>query len=158
MPELFWDIESRSAASLRLGGLWNYAAHASTEVLCLCYAIDDVEVQTWLPGQAAPEPFLAAARDPGNWRLIAHNFEFERAIIEHQLVPKHGFPPIPLEAQHCSQAVALANAYPAELETLARALELPYRKDREGIVLMRQMSRPRKPRKGEDKNALHWVV
>jgi branched-chain amino acid transport system substrate-binding protein len=41
---------------------------------------------------------------------------------------------------------------------LARALELPYQKDREGIVLMRQMSRPRKPRKGEDKNALHWVV
>ena len=24
-------------------------------------------------------------------------------------------------------------------------------------MLMRQMSRPRKPRKGEDKNALHWV-
>jgi DNA polymerase family A/Toprim domain/CHC2 zinc finger len=54
-------------------------------------------------------------------------------------------------------ALALASAYPAELETLARALELPYQKDREGIVLMRQMSRPRKPRKGEDKNVLHWI-
>jgi hypothetical protein len=53
-------------------------------------------------------------------------------------------------------AVALANAYPAELETLAKALELPYQKDREGLLLMGQMSHPRKPRKGEDKTALHW--
>ena len=37
------------------------------------------------------------------------------------------------------------------------ALELPYQKDREGLLLMRQMSRPRKPRKGEDKSVLHWV-
>ena len=51
MPDLFWDIESRSAASLRLVGAWNYAAHPTTEILCLCYAVDDGEVQTWLsPG------------------------------------------------------------------------------------------------------------
>ena len=156
MPDLFWDIESRSAASLRLVGAWNYAAHPTTEILCLCYAVDDGEVQTWLPGQPIPEPFLEAARDP-SWRLIAHNFEFERAMLEHVLVPKHGFPSIPLEVQHCSMAVALANAYPAELETLAKALELPYQKDREGLLLMRQMSHPRKPRKGEDKTALHWI-
>src|SRR5262249_27275505 len=97
-----------------------------------------------------------AARDP-TWRLIAHNFEFERAMLEHVLVPKHGFPSIPLEVQHCSMAVALANAYPAELETLAKALKLPYQKDREGLLLMGQMSHPRKPRKGEDKTALHWI-
>ena len=109
------------------------------------------------PGDPVPEPFLAAARDPKSWRLIAHNYEFERAILEHVLIPKHGFPSIPLEAQHCSMAVALANAYPAELETLAKALELPYQKDHEGLLLMRQMSRPRKPRKGEDKSVLHWV-
>ena len=157
MTDMFWDIESRSVANLRICGPWNYAAHPSTEILCLCYALDDGEAQTWLPGQAVPGPFLAAARDPANWRLIAHNYEFERVMLEHQLMIRHGFPAIALEAQHCSQAVALANGYPAELETLARALELPYQKDREGIVLMRQMARPRKPRKGEDKNALHWV-
>ena len=166
MPDLFWDTELRSAASLRLVGAWNYAAHPTTTMLCLCYAVGDGEVQTWInrslldpndPGDPVPEPFLAAARDPKSWRLISHNYEFERAVLEHVLIPKHGFPPIPLEAQHCSMAVALANAYPAELETLAKALELPYQKDREGLLLMRQMSRPRKPRKGEDKSVLHWV-
>jgi hypothetical protein len=43
-------------------------------------------------------------------------------MLERVLIPRYGFPPIPLEAQHCSMAVALANAYPAELETLAKAL------------------------------------
>ena len=53
-------------------------------------------------------------------------------------------------------ALALANAYPAELETLAKALELPYQKDREGLLLMRQMSRPRKAaqRRGQERPAL----
>ena len=164
MPDLFWDLETRSAASLRLVGPWNYAAHPTTEVLCLCYAIDNGEVQTWVnqsllgaPAEPPPEPFLAAASDPTNWRLIAHNYEFERAILEHVLVLRHGFPSIPLEAQHCSMALALANAYPAELEILAKALELPHQKDRDGILLMRQMSRPRKARKGEDQSVLHWV-
>jgi DNA polymerase len=166
MPNLYWDVETRSAASLRLVGAWNYAAHPTTEMLCLCYAVDDGGVQTWTNrslldpndrGDPVPEPFLAAARDPKNWRLISHNYEFERTVLEPILIPKHGFPSIPLEAQHCSMTVALANAYPAELETLAQALELPYGKDREGLLLMRQMSRPRKPRKGEDKSVLHWV-
>src|SRR5262245_55423885 len=139
MPDLFWDTELRSAASLRLVGAWNYATHPTTETLCLCYAVDDGVVQTWINrslldpsdlGDPVPEPFLAAERDPKNWRLISHNHEFERAVLEHQLIPKHGFLPILLEAQHCSMAVALANGYPAELETLAKALELPYQKDR----------------------------
>jgi DNA polymerase bacteriophage-type len=161
---LFWDVETRSAASLRLVGPWNYATRSTTEILCLCYAVDDGEVQTWTnqsllgaPEQPVPEPFLAAARDSENWRLIAHNTEFERAILEHVLIPKHGFPSIPLEAQHCSMTSALASGYPAELETLAEALELPYKKDREGRKLMREMSQPRKPRRGEDKSILHWV-
>jgi DNA polymerase len=155
MPDLTWDIESRSTANLRSVGGWNYAAHPTTDILCICYAVDDGEVQTWLPGQPIPEPFLEAARDP-SWRLIAHNFEFERAMLEHVLVPKHGFPSIPLEVQHCSMAVALANAYPAELETLAKALELPYQKDREGLLLMGQMSHPRKPRRRQDSSTLEF--
>ena len=47
------------------------------------------------PGDPVPEPFLAAARDPKSWRLIAHNYEFERAMLEHILIPRHGFPADP---------------------------------------------------------------
>jgi DNA polymerase len=157
MHELFWDIESRSAASLRMQGAWRYASDRTTDALCLCFAVDDGDVDVWLPGQPVPAPFLEAARDPHEWRTITHNAEFERAVLEHVLVSKHGFAAIPIEVQHCSMALALANGYPAELDLLAQALGLEYQKDREGVRLVRLMSRPRKPRKGEDKNVLHWV-
>ena len=61
MPDLFWDVETRSAASLRLVGAWNYAAHATTEVLCLCYAVDDGEVQTWVNNALLDAPEQPAA-------------------------------------------------------------------------------------------------
>ena len=93
MPDLFWDAELRSAASLRLVGAWNYVTHASTEMLCFCYAVDDGEIQTWVnqsllgaPAQPSPEPFLAAARDPKNWRLIAHG-SFDSLVLEHGSFP-----------------------------------------------------------------------
>jgi DNA polymerase len=72
-------------------------------------------------------------------------------------VPRYGFRLLALEAQHCTQALALANGYPAELDRLARALGLDYQKDRDGVRLMREMSRPRKLRKGESRKELHWV-
>jgi DNA polymerase len=165
MPDLFLDIETRSGANLRSVGAWKYSVHPTTEVVCLCYTIDGGEVQTWInqrlldpdaPEQPVPEPFLAAHRDPESWNLIAHG-DFDRAVFENAFIPKHGFPTVPVKSWHCSMTLALANAYPAKEEILAKALNLPYEKDREGLVLMRQMSRPRKPRKGEDKSILHWL-
>ena len=167
MHEMTWDFESRSAANLNNSGSWRYAADPTTEILCLCYAIDNGEVQTWLPPwvtkqlglaeQPVPEVFFEIAANPKEWKTVAHLAEFERSLYERILVPKHGFPALPLEVQHCSMTLALANGYPAELDLLSQALELEYRKDMDGVRLMRTMSRPRKPHKGEDKNALQWV-
>ena len=49
MHEFYWDFESRSAANLTICGAWRYAADPTTQVLCLNYAVDDGEVETWLP-------------------------------------------------------------------------------------------------------------
>jgi DNA polymerase len=167
MHEMTWDFESRSAVNLKNSGSWRYAADPTTEIFCLCYAIDNGEVQTWLPPwmtkqlglpeQRVPEVFFNIAANPSEWQTVAHNAEFERSLYERILVPNHGFPTLPLEVQHCSMTLALANGYPAELDLLSQALELEYRKDMDGVRLMRTMSRPRKPRKGEDRNALQWL-
>jgi DNA polymerase bacteriophage-type len=53
--------------------------------------------------------------------------------------------------------MALAAALPAKLETVAAALHLPFQKDVEGAKVMREMSRPRKPRPGEDPHGTYWV-
>ena len=167
MQEIFWDFESRSAINLKNSGSWRYAADPTTEILCLCYAIENGDALTWLPQwvtkqlglpeQPVPEVFCDIAANPSEWKTVAHLAEFERSLYERILVPRHGFPPLPLEVQHCSMTLALANGYPAELDLLSQALELEYRKDMEGVRLMRAMSRPRKPRRGEDKGTLQWM-
>jgi DNA polymerase len=156
MPTLHWDLESKSAVALEDAGAWRYAADPTTEVLCVGYAADDAAPKIWLPGRPIPEEFVAAASDPA-WIVVAHNFMFERAIVTRILRPRFGWPEIPLAQQRCSMTLALAHALPAKLENVARALQLDFQKDLEGHRIMMQLSRPRRPRKGEDPTGLYWV-
>jgi CHC2 zinc finger/Toprim domain len=155
MPTLYFDTETGSPRSLHEHGAWAYAACSDTRVWCLCFAVDDGKVQSWTSGDQVPDVFTAIAADSTGWDVVAHGIEFDRAIYEHILVARHGFPPLPLDIQHCSMSLALANAYPAELARLCSALGIVYQKDREGALLMRQMALPRKNRKGE--KGIHWV-
>ena len=107
------------------------------------------------PVDPVPDVLTAIAADPTGWEVVAHGNEFDRAIYEHILVPRHGFPHLPLDIQHCSMSLALANAYPAELARLCSALDIKYQKDREGALLIRKMARPRKTEKGEQ--GIHWL-
>jgi hypothetical protein len=156
MRTVYWDIETRSAVSLRDCGAYVYAIDQTTQILCLCFAIDDAEPQLSLPTDPVPPVFLEIANAPENWQLVAHNWEFERAILDNILILRHGFQPIPLEAQHCSQRLALANAYPAELDLLAQALKLPYRKDPAARRAMLAVSRPKAQRKRKATTVPTW--
>jgi DNA polymerase len=129
------------------------------------YAIDNGEPQRWLPGNvlsgestANPPPaiFFEIENNPNDWGCVAHKDEFERAILENILIPRYGFPAIPLKAQNCSQRLALANSYPPELDLLAVALGLPYRKDPEARKAMLAVSRPRKQRKRKTTTIPTW--
>ena len=127
MPKCYWDLESFSQITLKEYGAHIYARHPSTDIFFFCFAIDDGEVQVWRRGDPVAEPFA----NPAEYTFISDNWEFERSIHEHILVPRYGFPPLPIENQDCAQRLALANAYPAELGLRAEALGLPYRKDPE---------------------------
>ncbi|MGY8682664.1 hypothetical protein Q2941_33525 [Bradyrhizobium sp. UFLA05-153] len=147
MRTLYWDLETRSAVNLRDCGGFIYAIDPTTEPLCMFYAIDDADPQLWLPTDPVPPVFADIAADPSSWRMVAHSYDFERGMLVNTLVPRYGFPQIPPEVQHCSQRLALANAYPAELDLLAQALGLPYRKDPAARKAMLAVSRPRANRK-----------
>jgi len=159
MPTLYFDTETGSPRSLHESGAWAYAACPDTRIWCLCFAVDNSEVHSWVPDDPVPEVFKTIAADPANWQVLSHNIEFDRAIYEHILVARYGFPSLPLDIQHCSMALALANAYPPELARLCAALGIEYQKDREGMKLMREMASPQKKRKDKkgDKG-LHWLL
>ena len=156
MPDMFWDFESRSTANLRDCGAHIYASNQTTQVLCVVYAIDDGEPQQWLPTDPVPPVFFEIAVNPTSWKTIAHNFDFEREMYESVLVPRYGFPAIAREIQHCSQRLALANAYPAELDLLAQALGLPYRKDPAARKAMLAVCRPKANRKRKSTTVPTW--
>jgi DNA polymerase len=156
MPLLFWDIETRSVILLEEAGAWRYAGDATTEILCIGYARDNDNPAIWTPGEPIPTEFTEASNNP-DWRIVAHNAQFERAIATRILEPRFGWPNIPLCQQICTMTLALVSALPGALEFAVKALSLPYQKDREGYLLMKQMSRPRRARKGEHRNAIHWI-
>ena len=143
------DYETRSRLALKSVGTYRYAADPSTEVLCCAYAIDHEPVQLCLPGSPAPPEFIEAASNP-NWVVAAHDDHFESAIERDHMAPRFGWPEIPLERPHCTMTMAAAVGLPARLSAAADALELAERKDAEGERLMHQMSKPRRPRQGED--------
>ena len=132
---IFLDFETKSEVDLFKHGAYRYAKHPSTDVLCMCWAIDDGPVQTWVPGD--PVPSL-----PEESLLAAHNSQFDRLIWNHVAVRRYGFPEVPLERWTCTAAQARARGYPGSLENLGKALGLKRQKDKRGGELIRKMSVP----------------
>jgi DNA polymerase len=155
MPVLYRDVETRSTINLAKAGAWRYAADPSTEVLCVGYAVDDGPVDIWIPGQAIPDVFHTAARN-ADWALVAHNDSFESAIETCLLGPRYGWPDVPIKRHRCTMAMALAAALPGRLDTAAAALGIETRKDAAGHRLMMAMTKPRRPRKGEEPGRIYW--
>src|SRR6516164_5939732 len=138
MPAIVGDIETCSRCNLQACGAFIYATDPSTDILCLCYAIGDGEIQVWKTGDPVPAPFVNPA-DYGPF--IWDNWTFDSQIYAHVLVPRYGFAPIPIEQQNCAQRLALANGYPPELDLRCEALGVPYRKDPEARKAMLRIAR-----------------
>lgn len=154
MKSLSLDFETKSVVDLRRTGVYPYAAHPLTDILCMAWALSDDEIPAWVPGMSPPEEIVAHVEDGGEIR--AWNAQFERIIWWMILTPRYGFPRPSREQFVDTAAEAAAMALPRGLEDAARVLNLPVEKDMEGRRLMLQMTKPRKPRKGEPKDALLW--
>ena len=132
MSILWIDFETRSRCDLTSRGAYNYAMDGSTEVLCMSYAFDDEEVQTWLPG----EPFPERVREHTG-QIRAHNAAFERLIFWYVL--QIDFKP---EQFYCTAAQARANCAPGSLEDVGRFASASMKKDHRGAQLIRLLCIP----------------
>ncbi len=121
---MIWvDMETRSECDLKTTGVYNYARHPSTQVICMSWAYDDAAVQTWRPGEPMP---------PIKSQIRAHNAAFERLIFWHVLKMD-----IPLEQFYCTAAQARVNCAPGSLEDVGRFAGTEMRKDHRGAALVR---------------------
>ena len=130
---LWLDFETRSRCDLTVHGVYNYVLDASTEVLCMSYAFDDEDVQTWTPDQEFPSGILHYTG-----QIRAHNAAFERLVLWNVLNTRHK-----LEQFYCTAAQARANCLPGSLEDVGRAISSKMQKDHRGSQLIRALSIPR---------------
>jgi DNA polymerase len=143
LTALYIDFETRSRVDLGSKGVYNYAQDMSTEVLCMSYAFDDGEVQTWVP-KYTPDgvmwlndsPFPeAVAKHTGP--IYAHNAAFERLIFWYVLQINFD-----LEQFYCTATQARANCAPGGLEDVGRFASVSMKKDHRGAQLIRLLSIP----------------
>ena len=131
------DFETYSEVDIKSAGLYNYANHPSTRVICMAYRVEGKKVKLWRPGNS--EPVF-----PLPYRLIAHNVLFELEIIK-AMGGRIGVP-LPEEIE-CTASEAAMMGYPRSLEGVAKALKLKVQKDKAGKNEMLRVTKPRKPSK-----------
>ena len=137
-----FDGETYSTVDLRKKGLHLYAESPDTNVWCVCFAIDDDPIQTWLPGQPCPQDVVDLVENGGE--LWSHNAAFERMIWKHILTPRYGWPLPRFDQWNCTMARAYVQALPGALDGAAASVGLGMAKDADGYSLMLRMAKPRR--------------
>lgn len=151
-----WDPEARKwgpppgvAAKdrgLPCVGAASYAEHETCEVLTFSYNLKaGAGPRRWQPGQPIPADLVAHVLAGG--LLESHNCGFEFWVWTFVLVPRYGFPPLPVEQQRCSMAKARAFGLPGGLDPLGNVLNIEHKKDPEGKKLIDLFCVPRNPTK-----------
>ncbi len=136
------DYETFSECELKTAGMWAYARHPSTRILCLSWAVDDSQPRVWWPGGRMDKELLEVLRgEHGACR--AFNACFEYAVTKY-VGRKHGLPFVPLHKWEDTQAISRMCAFPASLNGVAKAVRLNIAKDKEGPRLINFFCKPQR--------------
>jgi DNA polymerase len=147
MPTISIDFETRSTIDLRKTGVYPYAAHPTTDVWCMAWAVGDDEPELWVPDTPLPVTILRLLKDGA--RMRAWNAQFERVIWNEIMVDRYDFPPVGPHRWDDTAAEAAAMALPRNLAHAAQVLGIEEQKDTEGHSLMLRMSKPRSTKGGD---------
>jgi DNA polymerase bacteriophage-type len=154
------DIETFSRVNLKTAGLYRYAEDEFTDLLCVCWAIDDGPVHAWIPsadpefcialsgeglclgrGEQAPVFLVEYIKSGGE--IHCWNAAFERQVLNGPAGKRYGFPKIEIEQTRCSMARARHASMPGRLEDAANVLNTPIKKRVAGVNAMRYLCKPR---------------
>lgn len=145
------DFETYSECDIKTAGGYNYAAHPTTEVICMAWAIDDEAPQLWLPDDPFPEGLSDAILDGAE--VWAWNAAFERAVWEHWGT-RNGMPYIFPKQWNDTAALAATLALPRALGKCAEVLELSDQKDTRGRYLIQRLCKPYRGERRTDQHLL----
>jgi DNA polymerase len=135
-------------------GTPQYAAHPSTDILCLSYNLQDWYglTQIWIPGTPPPNQLLEYIRQGGE--IEAFNITFEWWIWNMVGVRKYGWPELQFDQCYCVMAKARRYSLPGSLANVAKVLGTAP-KDPEGGRLIQKLTRPHTPTKARPE--IRWT-
>jgi DNA polymerase len=119
----FIDFETASSLSVKDVGAYVYAAHPSTHIRLMAWAIDNGDVNYWTPGERFPDALTEAVQ---RGTVHAWNAQFERLVWSHKM-PKD-LPAPTFNQWRCSAALARINGLPGALDDAARVLKTQFQK------------------------------
>lgn len=147
MSVLSIDFETRATVDLRKTGVYPYAAHHDTSIMCMAWAFDDEEPEIWTPGACGamtPLPTRVFSHIHERGEIRAWNAAFERAIWREIMHKRWGHIAVRDDQFVCSMAEAAAMGLPLALDLAANVIGVKERKDTDGYGLMMRMTKPRK--------------
>ena len=137
MSDLSIDMEVSSEVDLAEAGSHVYAAHRSTEILCMAYGYPGEELRLWRMGEPCPDVIRGHLEGGGMFRAW-NALGFEALIWKHICAARMDWPEIPAERWVCTMQEAQALGLPGKLDTAAKAVRLTARKDPAGARLIRE--------------------
>lgn len=151
MTSISIDFETYSECDIKTAGSYNYAAHPTTEVLCMAWAIDDEEPQLWTPDDVFPQRLVDVIIDGAE--VWAWNAAFERAVWEHWGT-RNGMTYIQPHQWNDTAALAATLALPRALGQCAQVLDLSEQKDTRGRYLIQRLCQPFRGERRRDQHLL----
>lgn len=141
MRDLSIDVETYSDISIKDAGLYRYAESKKFEILLCAYSVDfgEVQVVDFSAGEKLPQDIYNALNDKS---VTKHAFN---AAFEITCLNRAGFE-TSADQWLCTMIYGLYLGYPAGLDNIGRALNLPEDKTklREGKSLIRLFCTPNK--------------
>ena len=138
------DFETASTVDLRRSGVFPYARHKDTRVLCMAYAFNDGPVSIWKEGEPVPQKVIDHVDAGGNVR--AWNAQFEYEIWNNCFLPQLGLPSahkLNYIQVYDTMADGAYFGLPLGLDQAAQAAGTSHMKDKDGHALMMRMNKPR---------------
>src|SRR5665213_140309 len=131
MKYLHVDFETFSLVDLKIVGLDNYSKHPSTGVSMLAWAIDDGEVQLWLPHLGLmPSKLCDPILNDPDIIIVSWNSQFEWSIFNYVLKM-----PLPLSKFRDPIVLAHNISLPGKLAKVAEILKMAQQKDVAGTTV-----------------------
>lgn len=138
---VYLDFETRSLVDITECGSSRYSRDASTIIICGVMKRGNkiMTVYNWERDKQAVLNFI------GYSIIVAHNAKFEQDIWNNILIPRYGYPVMPVNRWKCTMAKACAASMPRALERVAEVMGLLIRKDMAGRKLMLYYSNANNP-------------